>query len=132
VSDWTASALFGQFLSTHDRNLDGIVKGTELQEWTIAGTRPNGSPFSLSYADRHTSSYDITWESVFELADLVWSLSAIPGVTIDSVDVASDVNDETGTWKVSAVEQRRAGGWHKITRRDPARVRAGKTIRLRD
>jgi hypothetical protein len=131
MADWTADALFGQFLSTHDRTLDGIVKGSTVQGWTITGTRPNGKPFALKFADRHTSKRDITWDSVFDLADLVYSLSAVPGVTINSVDVTSDVNDETGTWKVSSVEQRRAGGWQKLSRKAPALVRAGKTLRLR-
>jgi hypothetical protein len=131
VPDYTASALFGQFLSSHDRILDGYLKGTEVQDWTVTGIRPNGSEFSLTYADRYTSSYDIAWSSIFDLADLVWSLSSIPDVTVTSVDVNSAVNDETGVWEVRSVEQRRAGAWHKLTRRDPAVVRAGKTLRLR-
>jgi hypothetical protein len=131
VPDFTANAVFGHFLSNHDRVLDGIVEGTELQEWTITGLRPNGSEFSLTYADRYTSSYDITWYSVFDLADLVWSLSDVPGVTVASVDVDSDVTDDTGVWKVASVEQRRSGTWTKITRKSPAVARAGKTLRLR-
>jgi hypothetical protein len=83
------------------------------------------------FADRYTSSNDITWGSVFELADLVWSLAAVPGVNVNSVEVDSDVTDETGSWTVSSVEQRRAGEWQKLTRRNPAIARAGKTLRLR-
>lgn len=131
VPDYTANAVFGQFLSNHDRVLDGIVAGTSLQEWTITGVRPNGTEFSLSYADRYTSSYDITWYSVFDLADLVWSLSSVPGVTVTSVDVDSDVTDETGVWKLASVEQRRAGAWTKVTNKTPVVARAGKTLRLR-
>ena len=131
VPDYTANAVFGQFLSNHDRVLDGIIKGTSLQEWTITGVRPNGAEFSLSWADRYTSSYDITWSSIFDLADLVWSLSSIPGVSVTSVSVDSDVTDETGVWKVASVEQRRAGAWTKLTRKTPAVVKGGKTLRLR-
>lgn len=131
VPRYTADALFGQFIANHDRVLDGIVRGSEVQEWTINGTRAGGEDFTLTYADRYTSPYDITWGSVFELADLVYTLSALPGVTVNSVDVASDVNDDTGMWEIRAVEQLRKGDWKKVTDKAPAVVRAGKTVKLR-
>lgn len=131
VPAYTADAVFGEFLANHDRVIDGVTIGTEVQEWTITGTRPSGKAFSLTFADRYTSKYDITFESVFELADLVYSLSAIPGVTVSSVDVTSDVTEETGSFELKSVEQRRAGGWKKLSRQHPAVVRAGTAIRLR-
>lgn len=130
VPAFMADGVFGQFLSNHDRVLDGVVDGTEVQEWTITGTRADGSPFDLTYADRYTSS-DVTFGSVFELADLVYSLGIVPGVTIDSVTVDSDVDDETGAWEVSSMEQRRGGAWGKITRKNPAVAKAGKVLLAR-
>ncbi|HET9421181.1 MAG TPA: hypothetical protein VFO49_08590 [Nocardioides sp.] len=131
VPAFTADAVFGQFLANHDRVLDGVVAGTEVQEWTITGTRPSGAEFSLTYADRYTSSYDVTFSSVFDLADLVYGLSSAPGVSVTSVEVDSDVTDETGVWKVSSVEQHRSGTWKKITNKAPAVARAGKKLKLR-
>ncbi len=87
--------------------------------------------FSLTWADRYTSTYDVTWTSVFALADLVYTLSSLPGVTITSVDVDSRATDETGSWRVSAVQQWRQGEWVALARKAPAVVKAGKTLRLR-
>lgn len=131
VPRYTADAFFGQFLANHDRVIDGVAAGTELQEWTIGGSRPNGSPFSLSFANRFTSSSDVTFEAVFGVADLVYTLSSIPGVTVDTVDVTSDVTTETGVFEVTGMQQWRAGGWKNIGRKRPAVVRAGKIVRLR-
>ena len=131
VSDFMADAVFSEFLANHERVVDGSLKGTEVQEWTITGTRANGSEFELAWADRYTSSYDVTFTSVFDLADLVYTLSSFPGVTITSVDIDSRVTDETGSWKVAAAEQWREGRWVKVTRKSPAQVKAGKTLRVR-
>ncbi len=131
VPDFVADGLFGEFLANHERVVDGALKGTEVQEWTIRGTRPSGAEFALTWADRHTSTYDVTWTSVFGLADLVYTLSSLPGVTISSVDVDSRATDETGSWRVSAVQQWRQGEWVPLARKAPAVVKAGKTLRLR-
>ena len=131
VSDFMADAVFSEFLANHERVVDGSLKGTEVQDWTIAGTRADGSAFELSWADRYTSTYDVTFASVFDLADLVYTTSSLPGVDITSVDVDSRVTDETGSWRVAVVQQWRQGRWTKVTRKSPAQVRAGKTLRLR-
>ena len=131
VSDFMADAVFSEFLANHERVVDGSLKGSEVQEWTIGGTRPDGSAFELTWADRYTSSYDVTFTSVFDLADLVYTMSSFPGVTITSVDIDSRVTDETGSWRVAVVQQWRQGRWVKVTRKNPAEVRAGKTLRLR-
>ncbi len=43
VPDFVADGLFGEFLANHERVVDGALKGTEVQEWTIGGTRPSGA-----------------------------------------------------------------------------------------
>lgn len=126
-----AEMTFYQQLVNHDRVLDGIIAGSEIMEWTISGTDADGSPFSLGSTERFASDYDIAFESPWEVADIVWVLSALQGVTIDSVDIASTVDDDNSTWKVSSVEQRRNGAWTKVTRRKPAIAPAGGTLKLR-
>ena len=130
VPESNAAVTFYQQLANHDRVLDGILAGSELMTWSITGD-DNGTPFSLSMTDRYASNYDIAFESPWEVADLVYFLSAFEGVTVDDVTVDGDVIDDSSTWKVDRVEQRRDGAWAKVSRRLPARATAGQMMKLR-
>ena len=106
-----ASTVFYEHVANHDRVVDGAIPGAELQSWTISGTQGAAdTPFSLQVTDRYASNWDITYESAWELADFVWSLSAVPGVTIDDVTMSSDVIDDSSTWEIT--EARAARGQH--------------------
>ena len=131
IPEANAEMTFYQQLVNHDRVLDGIIGGSELMEWTVTGTDADGSPFSLSSSDRFASDSDIAFSSPWEVADIVWVLSALEGVTVDTVSVDAAVDDDSSTWEVVAVQQRRSGEWVKVTRRQPALVRAGSTLKLR-
>lgn len=131
VPEYSAAATFYQQLANHVRVLDAFMPGSEDMEWTINGTDADGSPFSLSFGDRYTSTWDIAFESPWELADIVWFLSSFEGVSIDDVTVDGDVTDNTATWKVERIEQKRGGEWTKVSRRKPAVAVAGETLKLR-
>lgn len=131
VPEYNAATTFYQQVANHDRVLDGILAGSELMNWTISGTDADGSTFTLANEDRYASNYDITFESPWELADLVWFLSSFEGVTVDDVDVSGAVSDDSSTWRVERVEQKRDGVWSKVSRRVPAIATAGKTLNLR-
>jgi hypothetical protein len=125
-----ASVTFYQQLANHDRVLDGIVKGSELMDWTITGD-DNGSPFTIGTTDRYASNYDIAFEAPWEVADIVYFLSGFEGVTVDSVEVGAQVSDDSSTWQVKRVEQKQRGTWTTVNRRTPALATAGDTLRLR-
>lgn len=130
VPESNAAVTFYQQIANHDRVIDGIIAGSELMTWSITGD-DHGTPFTLSMTDRYASNYDIAFESPWEVADLVWFLSAFEGVTVEEVTVDGDVSDDSSTWQVDRVEQRRDGAWMKVSRRVPARATAGKTLKLR-
>jgi hypothetical protein len=131
VPEYNAATTFSQQVANHDRVLDGILAGSELMSWTIDGTDADGSPFTLSSEDRYASNYDITFESPWELADLVYFLSSFEGVSVDDVDVNGAVSDDNSTWRVDVVEQKRDGAWSKVSRRIPAIAMAGQPLVLR-
>ena len=82
--------------------------------------------------DRYASDYDITYESAWELADFVWSLSGIPGVTIDDVTMSSDVTEDSSRWRLSgpgAVADGCPGS--RSCSGSPVLARAGKKLTLR-
>lgn len=127
-----ASTVFYENIGNHDRVVDGAIPGSELQSWTITGTQgADHTPYSLAVTDRYASNYDISYESAWELADFVWSLSAIPGVTIDDIAMTSDVNDDSSTWEITKLEQRVGGAWVKAGKGAPVLARAGKAVPLR-
>ena len=131
VPEYDAIVTLYQSLLNHDRVIDGYIAGSELQSWTITGERPDGSPFTLEVADRYQSSFDITWESVWDPADMVWVLGDMPGVKVNSVTMDSDVFDDETTYRVGKVHQRRGGEWQPVSRRRPIVASAGTTARLR-
>lgn len=131
VPEFNAAATFYQQVANHDRVIDGIIAGSELMNWTITGTDADGTPFTLTHEDRFASNYDITFESPWELADLVYFLSGFEGVTVEDVTVDGAVTDDSSTWMVERVEQKRGGEWVKVSRRLPAIAKAGKALVLR-
>lgn len=131
VSEWAASMTFYQHLANLDRVVDGIIPGSAEQRYTITGTDADGTPFEIGFADRYQSRYDISIESSWEVADLVWGLTAIEGVSVDAVTINSTVSEDKSTYTLSGVQQRRGGEWVKVTRKSPARVKAGRILRLR-
>jgi len=130
LPDANAQTTFYQQIATHDVVIDGIQAGSELQGWTIRG-KENGRPFTLSSTDRFASEFDITFDASFDVADVVYYLSTLRGVTVSSIDVAGEVADGAEMWRLSAVQQKRAGSWVPVKRRSPALARSGKPLVLR-
>jgi hypothetical protein len=124
------SVTFYQQLANHDRVVDAIRRGSESQSWVIKGSQA-GTPFTFSHSDRFTSSYDISFDAVWELADLVYLLSSVEGVNLDSVSVDGDVTNSSATYSLRGNEQLVKGEWTKVSNRNPATVRAGKKLKLR-
>jgi hypothetical protein len=110
--------------------LDAYQGGTEAQSWTITGHTDAG-PFTITAGNRYTDTQDVTFASVWDLPDLVWLLSHVDGVTLDSVNVHSRINDNTSVLKIAGLQQKRAGAWQTIGAGHPLALRAGGTATLR-
>ena len=125
---WAQVAFFQQ-LANHDRVVDAIRKGSENQTWTIKGSQ--GDAVHVHHSDRFTSSFDISVDASFELADLLYLLSSVEGVDVDSVAVDGDVTNGAATYSVGGNEQLVKGEWVKVNNRNPAQAKAGKKPSLR-
>ncbi|MGZ4497057.1 MAG: hypothetical protein ACXVWZ_06200 [Nocardioides sp.] len=126
-----AATTFYEQVANHQRVVDAVAPGSELLSWTITGHDASGAPFSLSTTDRFASDYDISFDSSFEVADFVYSLSSLPGVGIDDVTLTSDVVGDASTWRIGAVQQHVGGQWVTVRGGHPALARAGHQLRLR-
>jgi hypothetical protein len=131
VKDYDAEVTFYQQLANHDSVLRAASPGSEVRSWTISGKSASGSPFSLALRNRYMSDYDIAEAVPWDVADQVYVLSGLKGVTIDSVDIAGTVTDDTTTYRVGRVQQYRAGAWQWISRTRPVYGHAGQTLNLR-
>ncbi len=132
MSDYAADVTFYELLGNHDRVLDGRIPGTEENTWTISGHKPNGDPFTITLGDRYTDDDVVLYSSIWDIPDMVWVLSRMPGVTLDGVTMSGDVVDDTTTWSVTSAEYRKGSRWVKVAnRRDVVFAKAGKTLKMR-
>ena len=128
---FSADVTFGQQIVNHDRVIDGITAGGEDLSWTIEGTDETGAPFTLSWADRYISDFDITFEASWDLADTVYNISRLPDVSIDSITTDAAVDNDNSSIKLVAVEQLRGGEWTKVGRRYGIKAERGELLRVR-
>ena len=126
----TAAVTFYEMSANHQTELDAIQPGSESQTWTVHGHTAAG-PFTFTGGNRYTDTFDIASAASFDLADLVFLLTNVNGVTVDSVQVDSDVVDDTAVYKIVGAEQRRGGTWHAVGAGKPALVKAGTSATLR-
>jgi hypothetical protein len=128
--DASADTAFFELLANHQTVMDAFQPGSEDQSWTITGHTADG-PFTLHSSNLYTDRFDIAFGSVFDVPDLLWLLHKIDGVTVDSVDVTSDVTDNTDLLRIKGMEQRRGGRWVEVGNGSPAQGKAGHDLKLR-
>ena len=131
VQRYNADIAFSQILANHDRVIDAIQPGSEVASYAVTGTDRDGNAFDISFTERYTSEWDIAFQSIFEIADIVYLLSRMEGVTLDDVTATADVSDDTSMYRVRKLEQKQRGAWVEIGRRMPAVGAVGRDMRLR-
>jgi hypothetical protein len=131
MSRYLASTVYYQLIGNHDRVVDGSFPGSEDESWTIAGTGPDHAPFTLAMDDRFASTYDISDTASYQVADLAYYLSQLPGVKVDSVDVDGTVSDDASTYALKSLEYKSGGGWKSVANRGRVSAQAGKALQLR-
>ena len=128
---YNADITFAQILANHDRVVDAIQPGSEVASFSVTGHDGDGNAFDIAFTERYTSRFDIAFEAVLEVANIVYALSRMRDLTIDEVTATADVTDDTAVYRVKEVEQKRGGRWVEIGRRDPVVVTPGGTLQLR-
>ena len=131
VVDATAEATFYQLLANHDRVIDGQGPGSEVQSTTINGTDEKGAAYSITLANRYTSRTGTVINSSYPVADLVYSLTSLAGVSVDSVTATATATSDASEYRIVQIQQRRAGAWKKLNGRNPGTIKARKKLKLR-
>jgi hypothetical protein len=114
----------------HDRVVDGMVAGSELQSWTIRVAQ-DGRNVALTGQNRYASVDDITWAASGETADITYLLTQVPGLDVRSVDVTSAVSPDSSTYRLTRLEQRVGSQWVPVGKGAPVVARAGRTLAMR-
>jgi hypothetical protein len=118
-------------LLNQDAMFDRIGDGTATLSFTIEGTDPSGTPFTVVRDNMHFSEWDVSWVSIFELESYLWLLDRFdPDVTFSSVSADSTITEEHLTAEIEQVLS--ASSLARTLRdREFLPVRPGDTIRLR-
>jgi hypothetical protein len=116
--------------ANHSAVLDAYQKGSEQQSWTITGHTSSG-PFTLTGGNRYADPFDISFASLFDVPDLTYLLTSVPGVTVDSVSITSHVIDNDAVLTISGAKQFRNGHWATVDKTHPAVVKAGKLLKMK-
>jgi hypothetical protein len=95
------------------------------------GTDARGRDYTVRLADRYQSDYDVSFEAIWDAADVSWLLGNMPGVTVDDVSLRSAVTDDASTYRLRQVQVRKGRTWRTIERRSVIRAQAGKALRVR-
>lgn len=125
-----AEATFYELASNTQNVMDAYTGGGESQTWTVTGTTAAG-PFTFHSGDVYADRYDLVDTSSYDLPDLVYALTQLRGVTVDSVHVTSNITDNSSTLKVSTVQQKVGSSWVAVTKKHPAMLRGGHTATMR-
>ena len=129
--DWLATTAYGELVSNDIRVLDRQGPGSRVMTWQVTGHDARGAAFDLAWTDRYLAQYDVSQESGFALGDVVYRISSMPGVTVDSVTSTGDASKDLTYFRVVGLEQRVGSTWTKVTPRRPALARAGRSLVVR-
>jgi hypothetical protein len=106
-------------LSTSDVVVDRIGEGSSYTNWTLSGTRADGSPWSVSRTNRFASQWDITYSSIYEIENALYKILGqdFEDVTVDNVDFNADYEKTVKQYRVKEGMVSRNGGEFRKTRK---------------
>jgi hypothetical protein len=96
-------------IASHDSAINAWIPGSEEQGWRIRGTW-RGDAWTIGHDDVQRSTWDIALEAPWDVVDVLYALSRMRGVSVDSVDFTAEVEDSTRAWRVRGMEWRAPAG----------------------
>ncbi|HEX2241230.1 MAG TPA: SpoIVB peptidase S55 domain-containing protein [Actinomycetota bacterium] len=131
TSEYVPFLAAAHVFSNIDFTFDEIGEGKSSLDWTIRGTREDGSTWELSRSNLYASDFDISIESVFELQIQLFTLfmNRFEEIEFSGLDVTASVDDEAQAYRITNVLTSKDGVDYRDVRR--VRSRPGKTVYLR-
>jgi hypothetical protein len=115
-----------------DGRINRIGAGTAEVGWTVVGT-VGSQQFSLTRNNRYADQFDISFSSIFELADQLAALSDNPftDVTFDTVRLTAAVGSPFREYRIAGLEQRDGAEWVPVEPNAPLSATPGTPLRVR-
>jgi hypothetical protein len=129
--DFLPFLAFSHLFQNIDVTIDRIGPGSSAIEYTIRGTRDGGAAWELTRSTRYASPFDISFESVFEVAITAEVLQAFDDEDIEITSI--DVPKLDVTENFERYDLRRVLVWNgtRYVQKDFVRAGPGDRIRLR-
>jgi hypothetical protein len=120
-------------LGNQDRVFDRVAAGSSLLHFTVDGTTSDGEPFTLVRTNRFASPYDISFDSIFELANDVAMIEQndFKAVTIDEIRVSTQLSALNRVFFVSKVERKLGDTYTRLWPSSVVSAKAGNYVTLR-
>lgn len=133
IPEWMTDLGFAHIITNLDRVYDGVGKGSGAMEWTISGTREDGSPFEVSRSDIFGDRFDITFDMTLDVAMAMAMIqfNEVEDVTIDDVSVNASVERAFENAKIRSVQVRQFGEWVPVKNGRTIQLRAGKYNKIK-
>jgi hypothetical protein len=122
---------FSHLFQNVDVTIDRIGAGSSSIEYTIRGTRDGGATWELNRATRYASEFDISFDSVLEVAFTAEILQAYEGEDIEVTSIEVPKLDVEKAFVRYDIQRLLVWNGSRYVRRDYAAARPGKLIRLR-
>lgn len=92
-------------LGNIDTVIDRFGEGSSQVAFTVTGTGEDSGPFSYTRENVYASTFDIAFDSIFEMLDQLFVLQSFPReeVTIDSVDIDLTVQEAISSYRLDGV-----------------------------
>jgi hypothetical protein len=122
---------FNHLLQNVDVVIDRIGPGSSSISYTIKGTRDGGAPWALSRSTRYASDFDISSDSVLEVASTAEILQTFTGedIAVTSIEVPMlDVKRAVESYRLRSL---RVWNGKRYVSADVIRRRAGALVKLR-
>jgi SpoIVB peptidase S55 len=131
LSEWVPSLTFTHMFSNIDVVFDAIGEGSSSLSWTVSGTTESGQSWELNRSNAYVSEYDISFDSLWELERLMFTLerNKFEEIEFTGVDVSAEVDDDVRRYQIKGVRVARNNGKFRATKF--LDVRRGDLVRLR-
>jgi hypothetical protein len=119
-------------LVDQDRAFDGVGQGSARVRWTVEGVRADGSPFEFSRVDRYASSYDITFETIWDSWDDLDRVlnNTFEDVRVTDVSYRAYLDREYRRYNVTGLKRAVGDHWVAVSKGERLRVQPGQRLRL--
>jgi SpoIVB peptidase S55 len=130
LSEAVPSLTFTHLFSNIDSIFDEIGPGSSSLTWTVRGTTESGDAWELSRSNKYTSNLDISYDSLFEMQEQMFTLQSndFEDIEFTGVETTVEVDDEVVNYRITGVKVARNDGKFRAVKR--LRVRRGDLVRV--